>query len=415
MRTDLPESTGIFISYRREDTAYPAAWLYDRLTDRFGRGQVFKDVDSIEPGDDFAAQIIDTVGLCTVMLVLIGARWLTATGTNGQRRLDDPADLIRLEIEAAFARNVRVIPILVDGALMPRSAELPVPLGRLANRQALELNPARFSSDVTRLLRLLDSTILRPPDVSKAERSDANLAVTTPARLPKAVAAKLDSVDSWMRIAAVNELASWLTDPDPARVLAATQALRNVADSDIPVVAGIARTHLGAPVGHAFISYVHVDSAQVDRLQRILQAVGVPVWRDTADLWPGEDWRVKIRRAITENALVFIVCFSRAAIARGRSYQNEELALAIEQLRLRRPDDPWLIPVRFDECDIPDRDIGSGRTLTSIQRADLFGDSFDEGASRLVAGRLSFPAGILNFESSCGVCGGWGRTRGQQW
>jgi hypothetical protein len=137
--------------------------------------------------------------------------------------------------------------------------------------------------------------------------------------------------------------------------------------------------------GHVFISYVRGDSYRVDQLQRTLRAAGFPVWRDTAELWPGEDWRAKIRRAITDNALVFIACFSHASLARGKSYQNEELTLAIEQLRLRRPDDPWLIPVRFDECVIPDWEIGGGRTLTSIQRVDLFGDRFNDNAARLVA------------------------------
>jgi WD40 repeat protein len=161
---------------------------------------------------------------------------------------------------------------------------------------------------------------------------------------------------------------------------------------------GLERLQSGDPVwvavkpgnlsGHAFLSYVREDSGQVDQLQRTLEAAGIPVWRDTADLWPGEDWRMKIRSAITDNALVFIACFSQASLDRGKSYQNEELTLAIEQLRLRSPDDPWLIPVRFDDCDIPDRDIGGGRTLTSIQRADLFGDRFDEGAPKLVAAIL---------------------------
>jgi WD40 repeat protein len=136
--------------------------------------------------------------------------------------------------------------------------------------------------------------------------------------------------------------------------------------------------------GHAFISYVREDAHRVDRLQRILEQAGISVWRDTADLWPGEDWRTKIRYAITDDALVFIACFSEASLARSKSYQNEEFVLAIEQLRLRRPDVPWLIPVRFDECDIPDRDIGGGRSLTSIQYADLFGEHFTEGADRLV-------------------------------
>jgi hypothetical protein len=136
--------------------------------------------------------------------------------------------------------------------------------------------------------------------------------------------------------------------------------------------------------GHAFISYVREDSEHVDQLQHRLQAAGIPVWRDTRDLWPGEDWRTMIRRAITDNALVFVACFSLRGLARRKSYQREELTLAIEQLRLRPPDDPWLIPVRLDECEIPDRDIGGGRTLTSIQCVDLFGDRADQDAERLI-------------------------------
>ena len=97
---------------------------------------------------------------------------------------------------------------------------------------------------------------------------------------------------------------------------------------------------------------------------------------------------MKIRRAITDDALAFIACFSSRSVARRKSYQNEELLLAIEQLRLRRPDGIWLIPVRLDDCDIPDLDLGGGRTLGSIQRVDLFGDKRDIGIVRLVTAVL---------------------------
>lgn len=140
--------------------------------------------------------------------------------------------------------------------------------------------------------------------------------------------------------------------------------------------------------GHAFISYIREDARQVDRLQRALEEVGVQVWRDSKNLWPGEDWRTKIRSAIADDAIVFIVCFSRQSLAREKSYQNEELNLAIEQLRLRRPGVSWLIPIRFDECSIPDHDIGGGRTLSSIQCADLFGDYREDALLRLVAAVL---------------------------
>ena len=141
---------------------------------------------------------------------------------------------------------------------------------------------------------------------------------------------------------------------------------------------------------------VREDSHQLDRLQQALEAAGIRVWRDTADLWPGEDWRVKIRRAITDNTLVFIACFSSRSAARDRSYQNEELLLAIEQLRLRRPDDPWLIPVRLDDCEIPDSELRGGRTLASIDHVDLFGGSHSAGTARLVTAMLR----ILGHRSS---------------
>jgi TIR domain len=138
------------------------------------------------------------------------------------------------------------------------------------------------------------------------------------------------------------------------------------------------------PPGHAFLCYVREDAPHTDQLQRDLEAAGISVWRDTADVWPGEDWRMKIRRAITDNALVFIACFSAQSTTRIKSHQNEELILAIDQLRMRRSDVPWLIPVRFDDCLVPDLDLGGGRTLASIQHVDLFGQQRDAAVMRLV-------------------------------
>jgi hypothetical protein len=108
------------------------------------------------------------------------------------------------------------------------------------------------------------------------------------------------------------------------------------------------------------------------------------VWRDTADLWPGEDWRTKIRQAITHNSLVFIACFSSHSVSRSQSYQNEELMLAITQVRIRKLGEPWLIPVRFDDCAVPDLEINADRTLASIQRVDLFGEQRDAEIKRLL-------------------------------
>jgi hypothetical protein len=149
----------IFISYRREETAYPAGWLYERLTDRFGGGRIFKDVDSINLGDDFVDVISRAVASCDVLLVLIGEGWSTIRDAQGKRRLDDRDDFVRLEIEAALTRQVRVIPVLVDGARMPRADELPESLEKLVRKQSLELSPSRFEFDTGRLMKVLDSTL----------------------------------------------------------------------------------------------------------------------------------------------------------------------------------------------------------------------------------------------------------------
>lgn len=180
-----PTASGrIFISYRREETAYPAGWLYDRLADRYGNGQVFKDVDSIQLGDDFVEAITRAVGSCDVVLVLIGDEWVTITDEQGRRRLDDPDDFVRLEIQAALTRNVRVIPILVDRATMPRAEELPESLVRLVRRQALEFSPARFEFDTSRLFKVLDGTL------AEVRRAQDDAGVTTvPAAAAPGVAA----------------------------------------------------------------------------------------------------------------------------------------------------------------------------------------------------------------------------------
>ncbi len=149
----------IFISYRREDAAYPAGWLFDRLAERFGEEQIFKDVDSIDLGDDFVEDIGKAVAETDVLLALIGDKWLTVADERGGRRLDDPEDFVRIEIEAALTKKVRIIPILVEGATMPREDQLPASLSPLARRQALELSPARFAADTGRLLRALERAL----------------------------------------------------------------------------------------------------------------------------------------------------------------------------------------------------------------------------------------------------------------
>jgi hypothetical protein len=160
----IPAKWGrIGICYRREETAYPAGWLYDRLVDHFGGEHVVKDIDAVQLCDDFPDMIANAVGSCDVLLVLIGDRWLTITDAQGRRRLENPDDFVRLELEAALTRNIRLIPVLVNGASMPEPADLPASLVNLVGGPALALSPGRFAVDTSRLLKVLDTTLAEEP------------------------------------------------------------------------------------------------------------------------------------------------------------------------------------------------------------------------------------------------------------
>jgi TIR domain-containing protein/PASTA domain-containing protein len=144
----------IFISYRRDSGGH-AGRLFDRLREHFGRDRVFLDVAGINVGSDFVETIDKAVGSCDVLLAVIGREWLTCCDKQGRRRLDDPNDFIRAEIAAALKRDVRVVPVLVEGAEMPPTDELPEELKRLTRRQAVELRDSRWDADVEALLAAL--------------------------------------------------------------------------------------------------------------------------------------------------------------------------------------------------------------------------------------------------------------------
>jgi TIR domain/WD domain, G-beta repeat len=155
-------SGGIFISYRRQESSHLAGRLYDRLAERFGEERVFMDVATIDLGVDFAEVITRAVGTCQVLLAVIGSQWVTVADADGRRRLKDPNDFVRLEIQAALERDVRVIPILVEGAPMPRLRDLPRPLAGLARRNALTMRHESFPYDAERLLEAIERVLADP-------------------------------------------------------------------------------------------------------------------------------------------------------------------------------------------------------------------------------------------------------------
>jgi hypothetical protein len=153
-RVEEVSMSGVFISYRRSDASAYANLLHDWISERYGDERVFTDIDAIEHGVYFAKEMDERIASSEVVIVVIGKEWLVEA--QGRRRLDDPDDYVRLEIAAALKQDIRVIPVLVEGATMPSSEELPEALRGLARRQALEMSDVRLRSNKEVLLEQLD-------------------------------------------------------------------------------------------------------------------------------------------------------------------------------------------------------------------------------------------------------------------
>jgi formylglycine-generating enzyme required for sulfatase activity/serine/threonine protein kinase len=230
----------VFVSYRREDSRHQAGRLYDRLVARFGSGQVFKDVDSIPFGRDFRQVLTERVAACDVFLAIIGDEWLSVTGKSGTRRLDDPSDFVRIEIEAALNRDIPVIPVLVGNAPVPPAEELPECLRALSFRNGLAVRPdPDFHNDLDRLIRGIEEGV------------SARLDRSTPRGLKTEGPEALGSADS---------TASTAPQPSPAA------AVKKAADTAHPLPAQFGRYRIIERLSQGGIAPVYL--AEDTRLNR---------------------------------------------------------------------------------------------------------------------------------------------------
>ncbi len=163
----------IFISYRRDDTAGHAGHLYEDLVAQFGADSVFMDIETIEPGADFTERLRFEIESGDVLVALIGKRWLG-------RRLREPGDFVRQEIQSALERKLRIIPVLVQGARMPSVAQLPESIAELSHRNALEISDTRWRHDVERLVATLQGRKSVEPQVTAPSSSAALVQVGEP-------------------------------------------------------------------------------------------------------------------------------------------------------------------------------------------------------------------------------------------
>ncbi len=176
----------VFISYRRADSATFSGRIYDRLIAKYGRRNVFKDVDDIPAGVNFGKYIQDSLRQCAVTLIIIGPHWLDQEAADGGRRLDDAKDWVRLEVETAFALGLTVIPTLVDGARMPKATELPDSLQELTQINSVSVrNDPDFVRDMDRLIAAIDRAFASKPSGGfLGRRSTPSQAKTPPPAQP---------------------------------------------------------------------------------------------------------------------------------------------------------------------------------------------------------------------------------------
>jgi len=149
----------IFINYRRQTESGVAGRIYDSLRQELPGISIFMDVDKLNPGDDFEQGLEQSLASCKVLLAVIGPEWLTMKNSAGMRRLDDPEDFVRRELRTALSKNVRIIPVLVNGAIMPDASQLGSDLKSFAKRQAMEIRHERYSADVRDLAQAIAAIV----------------------------------------------------------------------------------------------------------------------------------------------------------------------------------------------------------------------------------------------------------------
>jgi hypothetical protein len=169
---------GIFISYRRDDDRHAAGRLADELAGVFGPETLFRDIESIAPGQDFEVALNTALASCAVMLVVIGRRWLDITDAQGRRRLEQEGDWVRTEVATALKRGIPVIPVLLEGTPLPRPEQLPADLQALPKRRTLELADTRWPRDVE---QIVDALLKVPGLKRQAARPPAAKAPVKPA------------------------------------------------------------------------------------------------------------------------------------------------------------------------------------------------------------------------------------------
>jgi hypothetical protein len=409
---------GVFLSYRRADAAPYARLLRSQLMDRLPDVHVM-DVDPIEPSLEFAEDIRKAVESCAVLVALIGRQWETLADEEGRRRIDNVDDYVRAAIRTALQQGKRVIPLLVDGAQMPRQQQLPSDLRQLARLNALDLSYDRYGYDTDRFIYLIERVLgAAPPGsanksefpafvsqdpVSARRSTDVRTAPATShldGRQLKAIHNAIvsnythEALDRDL-LFELNKRLEAISAPDSLpnvvfRVLKAAEwqgwllellrMLRNTGYLEVRETAARILTELGPSQWEGtkgqssvrshglrvFLCHSSSDKGAVRALRTKLLTDGIRPWLDEEDILPGENWEEAIRKAIRASDMV-LVCLSATSVSKI-GYLQKEIKSVLDVADEQPEGNIFLIPVRLDPCDVPSR-------LSEWQWVDLF----DEG------------------------------------
>jgi TIR domain len=356
----------IFMCHRRGDDDAMMRLLYDRLEQEFGREEMLVDVDAIPLGMDFRNVLQEAVSRSEVMLVLIGPRWLTKLDHDGRRRVDNPHDFVRMEIEQALQLSVPIIPVLLDGAPFPKLNEVPDTLRPLLFRHAVAISSASFQSDLEKLVRTLRS--IRPKEsVSVATSSQHGRLIERNVLAPK-----------W-RIRLLSAFAS-LLGVEPAMGVVSARGTTSFPEQDAVHLVRVAAARADGNE-EVFISYARDDASIMQSVRRHLAKNEISVWTDDK-LEPGTpSWKSAVQQAI-EGSTCFVILLTPSA--KDSELVQMELGYALAHERI-------VLPVLAK---------GTNRTAVPLeiinrQWIDITEAKFDDGLPKLVEAIIAYRAGKI--------------------
>jgi hypothetical protein len=277
----------VFISYRRDDSKYQARMIHEAFRRVLPREHVFMDIDSIPPGANFRKILKDWVDECEVLVALVGPGWIDATDPKTRRRrLDNPSDFVRIEIGEALARNIPVVPVLIDGTRLPEVDLLPDELKELVDRQAEFIEYRTFDADVKRLIRKL-GLVQRPIKKPRLARR-AKSVPPQPAVAPPRVALAEDRMRA------------------DGRVMVDAKNIHGARETTQPVIF-ISYSHLDEPDPHLLPGEDQWLSFVRSHLEPFAAHFKLELWDDRR-IDGGANWRAEIDGALDRCAVcVFLV------------------------------------------------------------------------------------------------------------